>query len=258
MKRLQFSVLVAFIIFGLSLSASAGDLKVKFAIGEWGPYTGKRLENYGMASEIVTAACNAVGITPEYHFFPWKRAVQNVSSGTFFGTYPYKEIPERKGKYYFTKPLVSSSFGILMYKKNPKTGNFNYSQIADLKKFKVGIVAGTDAIRIPLEKMGIKVEEVQKADTNIKKLELERIDLIIDDRAVLYQALKSTYTAEPGKIDEFKFAENNFGEKNEFKIMVSLTYPDSKELLEKIDDGLMKIRSNGEYLKILNKYGLKE
>ncbi len=251
-------VLCLFIFLVSSTLANSEELKVQFAIGEWEPYTGETIENYGMAAEIVTAACKPVGITPEYHFYPWKRAEMSVSDGTSFGTFPYKEIPERKDKFYFSKPLLYSSFGILMHKKNQKVSKFEFTRIEDFKNFKIGIVAGTDAVRIPLEKIGVKIEEVQDTATNIKKLEFARIDFTIDDKAVLNQALKTNYASNLEKISEFGFTKNDFGQKNEFCIMVSRNYPKSEEILEKINEGLTQIKAKGEYNKILSRYGLND
>jgi polar amino acid transport system substrate-binding protein len=232
----------------------AEGTNLKFAIGEWEPYTGEKIANSGMAAEIVSAACTAVGLKAEYEFFPWKRAENNVLVGSNLATFPYKEIQERMANYSFSDTLFSSSFGILMLKKNTNTTNFKYSKLEDFTNHPVGIVSGTDAIRIPLEKAGIKVEGIPTVDQNIKKLEAGRIDFYIDDKAVIYQALKKNYTAE--QMAEFVFSETDFGEKNDFKIMISLKYPDSKVLTGKINEGLKKIKESGEHKKILEKYGL--
>ena len=236
------------------VGVSAEETKIKFSIGEWEPYTGEKIENFGMATEFVTAACKAVGLQAEFDFSPWKRAEHNVLSGSSFGTFPYKEIQERTGDYLFSNTLFSSSFGILKYKKNAKTSSFKFVSAEDFKTYTVGIVAGTDAIKIPLEKAEVKVEDVPTGDQNLKKLEAGRLDFYIDDKAVIFQALKRNYSAE--QMAEFEFLESSFGEKNDFKIMISKAYPESNALLEKINDGLNKIIESGEHKTILAKYGL--
>ena len=235
-------------------SVSAEETKVKFSIGEWEPYTGEKIENFGMTTEIVTAACKAVGLQAEYDFSPWKRAENNVLKGSHFGTFPYKEIQERTANYLFSNTLFSSSFGILKYKKNTKTSSFTFASVEDFKTYNVGIVAGTAAIKNPLNKAGVTVEDVPTGDQNLKKLEAGRIDFYIDDKAVIFQALKRNYSAE--QIAQFEFLKSDFGEKNDFKIMISKKYPESQAILEKINDGLAKITESGELQTILTKYGL--
>jgi polar amino acid transport system substrate-binding protein len=249
-------VLLISILFSLLFigNVSAEDTKGKFVIGEWEPYTGEKMDNYGMAAEIVTAACKAAGIVGEYEFAPWKRAENNVLTGISFGTFPYKEIEERKANYKFSNTLFSSSFAILIHKKNPKTSNFKFAKAEDLKNYTVGIVAGTDAIKIPLEKAGIKVEEVLTGDQNLKKLAAGRIDFYIDDKMVIFQALKKNYKADQSA--DFEFLQSDFGEKNDFKVMISQKYPESNILLDKLNDGIKKIADSGEQKAILAKYGL--
>ncbi len=243
-------------LFSLMIYANglAAEEEVKFSIGEWEPYTGEKIDNYGMASEIVAAACKAAGLKEVFEFSPWKRGEKTVLDGGSFATFPYKEIEERKNGYMFSTTLFSSNFAILIHKKNSKVSGFAYQKPEDLRPYSVGIVAGTDAIKIPLEKAGVKVEDVPTGDQNLKKLEAGRIDFYIDDKAVIYQALKKNYNAE--QMAEFVFLESIFGEKNDFKIMVSLKYPDSKALLEKINGGIAKIAESGELKTILAKYGL--
>jgi len=89
----------------------------------------------------------------------------------------------------------------------------------------------------------------------LKKLEINRIDFFIEDRAVIYQGLKKTYNEQ--QIKNFAFLNERFGNNNEYKIMVSKNYPNSKTLLEKLNKGLSIIKKNGEYQKILEKYGMK-
>ncbi len=253
MKRslpVSFLILMLLSVFDLF----AEEARITFATGEWAPYTGEKIADYGMAAEIVTAACKAVGLHAEYEFFPWKRAERGVSLGTHLGTFPYRELPEREGQFLFSKTLFSSSFAIVMHKKNVNSNMFKYSSIDDFKSYTVGIVTGTDAVRLPLVRMGVRVEEVPGAAQNLRKLAAGRIDFYIDDKAVIHQALKQSFSAE--QIAEFAFSENDFGVKNDFKIMISLKYPNSRETLAKIDEGLNRIAETGEYNNILAKYGL--
>ena len=244
------SVILTFMLSG-SLSAASD---VPFAIGEWAPYTGEAIDNHGMASEIVSAACKAVGLNAAFSFEPWKRAEHAVQSGNSFGTFPYKEMAERQTDFLFSDTLFSSSFVILAYARNSKTDGFQYGKDADFKDFSVGIVAGTSAIKNPLTALGVKVEEVTRAEQNLKKLKAGRIDFYIDDRSVVRQALKETFSE--AEMADFTFLDKGFGDTNEFKIMVSKKYPDSAALLKQINDGIAKITASGEHAAILIKYGM--
>lgn len=247
-------LLLALMLFTLgSTGAFAAEQEVKFSIGEWEPYTGEKLPGYGMAAEIVTAACKAGGLQADYEFSPWKRAENNVSEATSFGTFPYKEIPERQNSYLFSDVLFSNSFGILMNKTNEKTRNFSYSGPQDFQGLKVGIIAGTAAVKNPLSGAGASVDEVPDPQQNLMKLAAGRIDFYIDDKAVIYQALKKL---DPTQSDKLVLSQQDFGDKNEWKIMVSKTHLEGAALLAKINEGLKKIKESGECGNILKKYGM--
>lgn len=253
MKRsLLFWLVTAVIIF--STNTMAEETTISFSIGEWAPYTVENVDGHGMATEIVTAACKAAGLVAEYEFAPWKRAENNVQAGKNFGTFPYKVIESRLETFVFSDTMFSNSFGVVTHAANTKTTGFIFSKPGDFKGFKVGIIAGTDAIKNALSAEGIEVEEVQDVKQNLSKLEVGRIDFYIDDKAVIYQAIQSNYPGD--KARNFVFTDKGFGEMNDWKIMVSKEYPGGADILEKINGGLKKIKETGEYETIMKKYGM--
>lgn len=251
MKKALMVVVAGLIWLGLGSAES-----VSFAMGEWEPYTGRELEGYGMAAEIVTAACRAGGLTAEYVFFPWKRAESNVESGAYFATFPYQGTKERSANYAFSEPLCISSNGILLHKGNPRTAGFTYARIEDLKGLRVGLLAGSDALKLPLLKAGVSVAEVQKVDQNIRKLEAGRLDCVIEDFPVIVHALRKTLGSDAARLEQFYFTERGFGNTVAYRLLVSRKYPRAEELLERFNEGLRKIKADGEYQKILKKYGM--
>jgi len=88
-------MVLAAVLFSLG-SAYAGAESVVLATGEWPPYTSEKLPEYGFVTKIVTAACNAGGITPEYHFYPWARAEMLADSCEVFAAFPYVITEEKK------------------------------------------------------------------------------------------------------------------------------------------------------------------
>ena len=168
---------------------------VTFVVGEWGPYTGQEMPGHGLATEIVSAACAAEGLSADVSFRPWKRAEVDVSKGASFATFPYQLIPERTDSFMFSDTICTSAMAILVAQGNPRTAALDVNRPEDLKGLQVGIVVGTDAVRFPLQKAGIAAEEVETPAQNLKKLELGRIDCIIDDRAVLLQTLAAACRA---------------------------------------------------------------
>jgi polar amino acid transport system substrate-binding protein len=252
MKKIKLVLIIMMVFVGTVVSAE--ETKLKFAIGEWEPYTGAEMNKYGFAAEIVTAACKASGIKAEYEFFPWLRAEKNVAEKSHFGTFPYTITKEREEIYYISDALFKSSDAILMHKTNPKTKNFAFSKREDLKGFIVGTLLGSDGLTNPLKQAGVSVEVVSKVEQNLNKLDQDKIDFYIDDRAVIYQKLHKFFDKE--KVKNFKFLEKDYSPPKPFYILVSKEYPNAKVLISKFNQGMVKIKESGEYKAILIKYGM--
>ena len=62
--------------------------------GEWAPYMGKKIKEYGISSFIVTRAFEKEGITVKFKWYPWKRAMKKAKEGTFHGTLVWKKNKE--------------------------------------------------------------------------------------------------------------------------------------------------------------------
>lgn len=229
-----------------------------FLIGEWAPYTGQNINQLGMATQIVQAASEAAHLTSDIYFVPWRRAETEVASGHFFGTFPYKKLPNRLQQYQFSEVLFESEFGVLVNGNNPQTRHFKFSSVSDFAGFRIGVVTGTDAVKIPLEQAGAIVSEVPTANQNLQKLAYERLDFVIDDKAVLFTALAQQGDAAEENRHNLIMLDKGFGERNAFRVMVSKRYPEGEALLERFNRGLERIRQNGLHEKILGEYGLKE
>ena len=226
---------------------------VKFAIGEWEPYTGQKLPGNGLATEIVTAASKAAGLAPAYEFTPWKRAESTVAQNQNFATFPYLQTPERASKFIFSDVLFASGLRVTLFKNNEKTKSLKFNEPGDLKGLNVLIVAGSDAVKKMLEDAKATVVESQQIDSGLKMLEAGRVDAVVEDQAVLFKALAAF---PEDKKALFYYADKPFGDKTEYRLMSSVSYPDGKKLVDQFNSGLSKITASGELGNILKKYGL--
>lgn len=248
MKQVCFFVYIVL----LSFSLFSQNSNLLFAIGEWEPYTGTNLEKGGMITELVRAACDAEAIASEYVFSPWKRSEIRVQSLEYFGTFPYSILPERLDLYFFSDTIYTTSYKIVKLKNNP----IQINTMGDFKNYRVGIIAGTDSVKQPLEKTGAIVLEFQSPDVYLKRLQMKNIDFVVDDISVIMYAIKKSPNLTGSQ--KIVFLSKSFNEKKELKIMASKEYPDVKDILLHINKGLKTIKENGVYLKILEQYGLSD
>ncbi len=84
---------------------------VRIATGEWEPYSGEDLPEFGIASAIVTAVLKNAGYKPDYEFMPWKLveefAQNNETNNGIRGTFPYLSTEQRRELFYYSGPLLS-------------------------------------------------------------------------------------------------------------------------------------------------------
>ena len=239
------------------ISAAPQDAVIPFATGEWAPYTSERLSGYGAATEIVTAACAAAGLRPAFQFVPWKRAEQEVVAGQVFGAFPYFILAERTARadlYAYSDALFSAIYYVLYSRKNPATpGPVPFARTEDLKGHTIGVLAGTPIVTNELDRAGVAYEETTDLNDSIRKLELGRVDFVIEDRAVLSASLKALF---PDRLGDFGFLARPFTSVRTAHLLVSRKYPASAALLLRFNDGLRVIRLSGALQEICRRYSI--
>ena len=250
MQRILSSILVILLLLAGPVLAADGTA-IPFAIGEWPPYTGSDLTGNGMAAEIVSAACNAVGLQAHFEYLPWLRAENVVAFGSHFGTFPFRTTKARKGIHWFSAPIFNSHFSAVMMKNTGRSRQFSITRREGLKGYRAGIVSGTEWVKTALEETGVDVQEAPGVEDNLRKLAAGRIDVYIEDEAVIRQALENGPSS---RKDRFFVLDEPFSDDQDFHIMASRAFPDSHHLLAKVNEGLEKIKRSGEYQKILKRY----
>ena len=238
-------------------TVQSAETVVPLATGEWVPYSSQHLPGYGAASEIVTAAFQAVGLNVRYDFYPWKRAEASVTAGSVFAAFPYFVLPERVERgdlFLHSQPLFSSVYGIMYSTAHTKESYLvSYRQPRDLLGKRIGILAGTPLVAFSLKDAGVTYEETPLIDFTVRKLYVGRIDYVIDDRAVLTNKVQELF---PGSQSAFAFLPTNFSEKRTMHLLVSKKYPDSERLLMLFNQGVQIISTNGTLETLYKRYDL--
>ncbi len=217
---------------------------VPFAVGEWSPYVGASLQDQGSAARAVRNICARAGITPRFDFYPWPRTEIRVQEGRAFATFPFQRIPSREGRFLFSDPLFDSPASILRSRDDPRTASFAYGgRLEEFRPFIVGTTAGTDAIIKVLRRAGVAVEDTSTIDQSLRKLALHRIQFVVEERAVLRDAIRRLY---PNQEDRFVFLDRDFLEPRAYLLLVSKKYPGSEALLERFNAALRELRQEGK------------
>jgi polar amino acid transport system substrate-binding protein len=215
--------------------------------GEWNPFVSAGLENNGFTAEIVSQACLAVGIRPDFQFAPWPRCEAKVQYGKAFAAFPYSKTDARVKFALFSKPLAKSR--TVFFYNRKKIKQLDFSDLGDLKSLLIGGVRGYyyDAT---LKKAGLSVDYSRNEDDSFNKLYMGRVDIVPVNELVGWGIINKLF---PDQTDVFATTKRALDEK-ELYLMVSQKYPDAALLLERFNKGLETIKATGTYKAIIEKH----
>lgn len=249
----MYSRFVARVLLGLVLSVGVFAQNVKMASGEWAPYSGEKLAGQGLVTEIITAASKAAGMTPDFDFYgnAWLRCENEVKTGVVFAAFPYSITAERKTMYDFSDPVLSTKARIFYIEGKGK--DIAWSTQKDLAAYSFIGIAGYNYVSV-FKELNIKMESTSSAELAFKMLLAGRAPYFIEDEMVGNTAAKAALGADANKV---RMMSKSWLEEPMY-LLVSRTYPNSKEILAKFNAGLQTIKKNGTYKSLLAKYGLSD
>jgi polar amino acid transport system substrate-binding protein len=213
---------------------------VRFAIGDWPPYTSATTERDKILEYVVTESFKFEGIDVEYEYFPWKRSYSLVESGEFDGTFPWAMTEEHRNNFYMNKVFLISDEGVFFHLKSFP---FDWNTFEDLKKYSVGVTMGYKEEKIYKDN-GIKAQAVPTEDLNFKKILAGRIDIYQTSKIVGYSIINKIFTTE----ESSRFTHHHKpAVKNEFYILFSKKSSNGQKLADRFDAGLKKLKESGMY-----------
>jgi polar amino acid transport system substrate-binding protein len=151
----------------------------------------------GLDAEIVDAILNDLGVTPVNHTMSWRDVVKSVDTGICDMAYQFTEYWGQRQ----SSPIIM--VGPFRYGKTVlmtrNESNFDINSTEDLVNYRIGVV---DGYRYTQDFDNNKnIEKLVSASTtvNLRRLLLNRVDLIIGDR----DSLRATAELE-GKLSQVK------------------------------------------------------
>ena len=219
---------------------------ITLATLDWPPYIGPAVRNNGYVTEIVNTAFAHSGDKTEIEYMPWARAVKETTEGRFDGLFPEYYSQERESTHVFSEPFPGGPVGF-MKRLDRK---ISYSSLRDLSKYNIGVVRGY-INTVAFDNADYLNKEVATSDTiNLKKLIRNRVDLIVIDKFVARHILEREFG---GDICVVEFMEPALESKNLY-IAFSRKAPDYQSKIDAFNQGLRKIKKNGELDRILRKH----
>ena len=145
------------------------------------PYADIRLENQGLALEIVSTLMKDAGYEADFSIESWGRAMEGVSIGLYDALATAWYSDERAREYILSEPYLDSRLIILKLRDAPGTPR----SLTDLQGARLGVRADF-AYGIEFDSIeGLKLVEENHMIQNLMNLLNERVDFVIGDQRTI-------------------------------------------------------------------------
>lgn len=204
----------------------------------------------GLAVDVVTEAFRRQGYTVDLQILPWTRALQMVQDGDTDGIF-CAFYSEDRAVYmqYLKEPIADEAQFVYTLKDSPVKFD---GTIDSLKPYRIGMVqdyffgAEFDSVRKSGE---LKVEAVTDLPSDIQKLLEGRIDAMVDHHlSTLY------YLKKMGVQDKVIEQATPLRKPEGLYLCFSKSRNIDQDLVRRIDEELVKMKSDGSYQKIIDHY----
>ena len=200
----------------------------------------------GIDHDIVAAAFREHKIKTKTQLFPWEACIEHMEMKKVDGIFQITLTPEREKAFLFSKLLRTAKTVLLRKAKASVRFNKDDEILTQLKRYKLGVLAGysydpiIDSLREPVK------TEVKGQEMLLEGLLRGKFDLAIMDLGVAAYLMKKMY------LDDIERVEG-------YDITRQLHVAFQKHLYELVNlfnSGLDKVKEKGIYNKIFKNYGL--
>jgi hypothetical protein len=274
---------VVMLLIGIAAPAYSGD-RVILATLDWEPYVSESLHDHGYLAVIVQEAFSRSGIEAEFRFNQLNRtAGTDKSQKPEASTKPaepsevaaptapaptasaptapeeteeFEEVDGYFPEYYseqvksyaaFSDPIPAGALGFFKLRKS----EISYTELADLIGYRIGIVRGYQNTAAFDNAAFLTKDYAENDLANFKKLAAGQIDLLVADKFVGMQLIKSHM---PEMKNEINFLDIPL-ENRDLYLCISSKYLHGGALLKAFDEGLRQMKEDGTLDKILREHG---
>ena len=221
------------------------ETHLELITGPYEPLLSPSIKHNGPIAYIIKEAFRLEGVQVSFKFRPWKRALTSLKKGNAHGAAFLRNNKERAKYLFFSDPIMDMSTVLFYLKDKP----FEWNNMNDLKRFKIGVLRGVSHGTSFDEAVGsnlITVDSVKDYPTAFRMLFLGRVDLV----AAAYtpginQMLKQRLTdSQQRQISRHRKPIDQ----HYMTIALTKSYDKDKKMLKRFNRGLSKVKKRmGEY-----------
>lgn len=191
LKAMQTIILsLAFVLF---CSPAYGDRQLLIPTEEWPPYNFmKDGEVVGLSTDLVKAMLARAEIDCRLEVWPWKRAYATTLKQPYTLLYTTSRTAQREHLFKWIGPLYPRQLHLFKLKSRK---DIRIDGWESLKKYEIGVLRGGSVEEL-LQSKGFEAENhywpVSEVEQNLRKIFLQRIDLVVGSDMTLAFRLKNS------------------------------------------------------------------
>lgn len=221
--------------------------QVSLVSTDYPPYFSPTLPENGTVAAIARAAFEAASYTVTLEFRPWARLMAEVENGHFDGVVAVWYKAERESYIAYSNPVVNTNIGFYGRQDLP----IDVSDLSRLAGYTIGTVRGY-ANPPAFDAARLTTDEAVDDLTNLRKLSVGRLDLVLIDKALAAYLMKKDLPAAGAMVGW-----------RDPPVLVMPLYvgfakkrPGYEKRLADFNRGLAEIRRNGELERIFKRLPL--
>jgi polar amino acid transport system substrate-binding protein len=211
-------------------------------------YTGEDGNPKGSAVDMVKRIMSSLGYEVQIKVYPWPKALGMVRAGDADAIFTAYKTPERVTFLDYSEEVFFPQIvGFYVKKGSPITFN---GDLNTLRAKHIGVVSTISyGPKFDQMRTQLQVERVERIEQNFQKLLSDRIDLLISNVHVADWELQKLQLSE--EIVRLPHEVERVSSYIAFSKRQNLT-----TLRDQFDQELRKLKANGEYDKVIEKYGI--
>ncbi|WP_215782101.1 ABC transporter substrate-binding protein [Paludibacterium sp. B53371] len=236
-----------------SVAVQAAHLTLTFEADDWMPFNGDGINHNGYAIDVLKAIFEPKGIAIVFRSTPWARAIGDARTGKCDGVIgaqrseiagfviPQEELGQGRQAFYVRKDSAW---------RFQSTDSLKQVTLAVIKDYSYS-QAINQYVRDHRDRVYVGVGE-QPLQHNLQMLIHRRVDAVVDDETVMQYAIHRA-----GLTQQVVLAGYDTGTEKNY-IAFSPANPASVTYASMLDEGMRRLRKNGQLRRILARYGLSD
>lgn len=246
LKNIGLSLLTISII---SIIPAYGE-KITLTAFDYPPYMDESLGKKGLFCELVSEAYKSVGYDVSFKFLPLMRSTHYVMKG--------EELAQLGTKWNFPKETNTSTiesvplfyYRVVGFYLKDRFKSISFKTLNDLKAFRLGVIRGSSDAAILQGNPNLNLEEVSFMKQMFNKVYTNRNDIGFTVELSGLTFISKFYPKEKNRWVMSEDAIQGILA----DVVFSKKYPNAKTYINAFKKGVQKIRKNGTYHKVFEKY----